>query len=297
MGTIDFRALYQRSLLGAMGGLLGWAAITWLLPVSFSNVYVGDLVSGALIGLCLGAACGAWDGLFRNRSPRRFLRGVSLGGILGLVGGMLGLVVGEGIFTLVGGGIAPRALGWALFGAFIGVNEGLARRMWNQGVFGTYGGFLGGLVGGSTYEWLFGFCRHVFTRDVAQAVGGAVGLVLLGLFIGAFIGLVEDLLRTAWLRFVSGRFEGQTRTLDPRKRVVRIGQAETADICIRGDPALVLRHAQILHDQQEFYLEAVDGIVQVGPPGCQIPVTRHRLQPDDTFQLGASRIRFHSRRG
>jgi hypothetical protein len=34
-----------------------------------------------------------------------------------------------------------------------------------------------------------------FARDNAQAIGGAVGLLLLGLFVGGFIGLVEDLLQ------------------------------------------------------------------------------------------------------
>ena len=232
--TIDWLALRQKSFLGGVGGLFGWALIELVAP-NFSNVYLSDLVTGAFVGLGLGACCGAWDGLFRNRrSLRSLVRGAGLGALVGLAGGMIGLAIGEIIFDISGGGLAPRAFGWALFGAFIGATDGLARQMPLTAVFGSYGGFLGGLVGGSTYECLFGTCRVLFQRETARAIGGAVGLVLLGLFVCALMGLVEDLLRAAWLVFTSGRLEGQTRTLDPRKDVVRIGRSEIADILDLG---------------------------------------------------------------
>jgi hypothetical protein len=288
---IDLLALYQKSLLGGLGGLLGWALIN-VLAADVANVYLKDLLTGACVGLTLGACCGVWDGLFRSHSWLRAVRGAGLGAAIGLAGGMIGLVVGEAIFDVTEGGLAPRAFGWGLFGAFVGASEGVGRHMPWTAAYGSYGGFVGGLFGGSTYVWLFGVCNKVFQRETAQAIGGAVGLVLLGLFIGAFMGLVEDLLRSAWLLFTSGRLEGQTRTLDPSKPEVRLGRSEAADICIVGDPQIARQHARILVEQGAFVIEAVEGALFVGRGSALTPVKRQPLAGGETIQLGGSRAQF-----
>jgi hypothetical protein len=289
---IDWLALYQKSLLGGLGGLFGWALLAWFAPAS-QGVYATALVNGALVGLALGGCCGAWDGLFRNRGPRRAVTGAAIGAGVGLAGGVVGLTVGQITYDVAGGGLPPRAVGWALFGAAVGANEGLARRMPSKVLYGSYGGFLGGLVGGSTYEWVSGRALALFARENALAVGQAVGLVLLGLFVGAFMGLVEDLLRAAWLVFTAGRLEGQTRTLDPKKAATRIGRSETADICILGDRQLAPQHARILCAGGAFVVEAVDGPVLHGQAGRLTPVARQALAGGDVIQVGASRAQFH----
>jgi hypothetical protein len=297
---IDVRALVQKALLGGLGGLIGWGLISLVDPVG-GGVYLTDAVTGALVGLALGASCGSWDGLFRSRSARRLLRGAGLGAGLGLVGGLLGLVIGEAIFGLAGGGLAPRAVGWAVFGAFIGAGEGLARRTRLTALYWSYGGFLGGLIGGSCYEWLFGVLRALLPRvapaaldprEAALAVSGAAGLTLLGLCIGAMMGLVEDLLRSAWLVFLNGRLEGQTRTLDPSRKVIRLGRSDSADVCILGDPQLAGQHARLVAAAGGFAIEAADGPVLVGRGGPPVPVSRHTLRGGDVLQLGQTRFRF-----
>ena len=65
---IDGRALYQRCVFGALGGLLGWGLLGVVAPSSSSDL-ANAAFSGALVGLTIGACCGAWDGLFRNRAP------------------------------------------------------------------------------------------------------------------------------------------------------------------------------------------------------------------------------------
>ncbi len=295
---IDFLALYQRSLLGGLGGLVGWALITALVHISPDTtvwLYLRVIVTGALIGLGLGAACGVWDGLFRERSMRRMLRGAGIGAGIGLTGGAVGLAVGELVFGLAGGGLFSRAIGWAVFGALVGTNEGVAKRMPQKTVYGAFGGLLGGLIGGSTYEFLATAFQGIgFSRDVAIALGGAVGLVLLGMFIGCLIGLVEDLLRAAWLVFTAGRFEGQTRTLDPQKSATTIGRSELADICILADVQIVSQHARLIPEGPGFVLEAVDGEVQIRVGQNWVPVTRQPLANGDLFQIGSSRAKFQT---
>lgn len=289
--NVDYRGVYQRSLLGGLGGLVGWALIT-VFGVNSSNVYLMDLWTGALVGISMGICSGAWEGIFRSHSARRTIQGAGTGAAIGVVGGMVGLVLGEVIHSVSGGGLVFRALGWAIFGALLGINEGVSRRMVTKMAFGAYGGFLGGLMGGSTYEWLFGICRLVLPRQLSQAVGGAIGLVILGLFVGAMIGLVEDLLRAAWLLFLNGRLEGQTRTLDPLKQTTVIGRSDQADICILSDPGVLSRHVQIQPDEGRFFLQPLDGAVIIDRAGCQLTVTREGLQPGDVLIIGGQRARF-----
>ena len=147
-------------------------------------------------------------------------------------------------------------------------------------------------MGGSTYEWLYGICRVVLPRQLSQAVGGAIGLVILGMFVGAMIGLVEDLLRGAWLQFLNGRLEGQTRTLDPMKRITSIGRSELSDICIMHDAGISSRHANIVTEAGEFILEPVDGEVRIDRGGALIQNRREPLKAGDVLLVGAQRARF-----
>jgi len=299
---IDLPALHQRSLLGGLGGLLGWGLMTLLVHVSTettAKLFLKDMLTGALIGLALGAMTGAWDGLFRNRSWRRSAVGAAVGAAVGLGGGLIGLVVGEVVFLLAGGGLFPRAVGWGLFGALVGANEGLARRSPQKLAFGAYGGLLGGLLGGSTCESLAGLLQMIgLGRGLAIAFGGVIGLVLLGLFVGLMIAFVEDLLRGAWLLFTAGRFEGQTRTLDPAKKETTIGRNELADICILSDPAIATQHARLVWSNGGFVLEALEGEVRVSSGGRAdlTPIQSHRLEPGDLIQIGSSRAQYQTGR-
>jgi len=294
---IDLLAIYQKSLLGGLGGLLGWLLITVLVFLPSDTTFMlfaRVLLTGCLIGVSLGAACGAWEGLFRDRSTRRLVRGAAIGSGIGLAGGAVGLVTGEIIFSLAGGGLFSRALGWGVFGGLVGTAEGIMNHMPQKARYGAFGGLLGGLIGGSTYEFLASALQALgLSRDVAIAGGGAIGLVLLGMFIGCLIGLVEDLLRAAWLQFTSGRFEGQTRTLDPSKPSTTIGRAELADICLLADPDVRSRHAVIESGAEGFSIVAVEGDVQVNQGRDWLPVTRHTLSSGELIQIGKSRARYH----
>lgn len=288
---VDASALYQRCIFGALGGLLAWGLLGLLAPASGSDLAIAAW-NGGIVGLAIGACCGAWDGVFRNRSPRRAAIGAAIGAAVGAVGGVVGLAIGQQLYSAAGNGFVARALGWALFGAAVGVAEGLARRSPAKIAYGCYGGFLGGLVGGSAYQWVVEKASFWFARENAQAIGSAVGLMLLGLFVSGFIGLVEDLLRSAWLTFSSGRLEGQSRTLDAR-RPNCIGRSDAADICILGDPNLAQQHARIVCDDGSYYVEAVDGAIQYGQGPRLAAVVRQQLQPGDIIAFGSARATFH----
>ena len=74
------------------------------------------------------AAIGSTDGVIASRSLRQAPHGGASARRLGASGGVVGLVMGEYIFGLAGGGIGPR-VGWAMFGAFVCTSDGFARKM------------------------------------------------------------------------------------------------------------------------------------------------------------------------
>jgi hypothetical protein len=295
----DFRRIYIHTVLGAIGGLIGWALtipLAWLQLGSTWGLFLKDALIGALVGLVVGAALGAYDGLFASRSTKRLLKGLLLGGLVGLGGGMFGLILGEAIFLLGGGGVWPRALGWALFGALVGSAQGVSQLSLAKIGYGILGGLLGGLIGGSTYERLSVLLQTFVSRELGLSVGGAIGLTVLGVFIGGLVGLVEVVLRTAWLRCTRGILEGQTITLDPRKREQVLGKADDCDIVIPGDPDVLPHHAAILRKGDDYIVEPRDGPALVRGTREYAPVDSHTLEHKDRLQLGKTRFTFLSER-
>jgi hypothetical protein len=297
--VFDFRRIYIHTVLGALGGLIGWALtipLAWLQLGSTVGLFLKDALIGALVGLAVGAALGAYDGLFTSRSPKRLFKGLLLGGLVGLFGGMLGLILGEVIFLLGGGGVWPRALGWALFGALVGSSQGISRLSLAKVGYGVLGGLLGGLIGGSTYERLSVLLQAFVSRELGLSAGGIIGLAVLGVFVGGFVGLVEIVLRTSWLRCTRGLLEGQTITLDPRKKEQILGTADDCDIVVPGDPDVLRHHAVILRKGGRFVVEPRDGPVLARGAREYAPVDSHPLGHEDRFQLGKTRFTFLSER-
>jgi hypothetical protein len=293
---IDFRRVYMNAVVGGAGGLVGWLLLTLLsamLPFDL-NIYVKHLIAGPFVGAAIGFAVGATDGLLAARSRKRALRGGGLGAAIGAAGGLVGLVLGELIFDkapLLQGTIWARALGWGIFGMFVGTCEGVAAKMPLKVRYGILGGLLGGLIGGATYQAI----QDVLGGSKGSGLfwGGAIGLVILGACIGFMISLVESLLRKAWLFFLTGRLEGQTRTLDS-SRPHSIGSADTCSIVIPNDPNVAPVHAEVSFVNGEFEVRPRDGQVIVRRDGMEQPVTAHILAPGDRLSIGGTRMIFRN---
>ena len=298
--TVDKLRIYYNAILGALGGLIGWALISLLLRFETSETFwllLRDALLGALVGACIGFAVGSAEQLAgRLRLPN--LRQSALSAAIGAGAGLVGLVIGELIFLVAGGGVWPRALGWALFGALLGLGQWRVTGMPSKGVYGALGGLFGGLLGGSTYERLTLLLLNMeLGRAWAIPVGGAVGLMILGACIGALIGLVEDILRSAWLRFIRGPLEGQTRTIDPRRAKIVLGRADQCDIVLPDDPDVARAHAEIVHNNGEFTIMGREGSVLLRRAHETTTVQQHVLQPGDTVQLGRTRFIFQTDAG
>lgn len=296
---IDFRRVYMNAVVGGAGGLLGWLLFSLMAAVLPDNwgPYRIYLFTGPLIGGAIGFAVGSTEGLLAARSLKRALRGGAFGAAIGAVGGLIGLELNELFFDMapfIKGTIWARAFGWGMFGMFVGSCDGIAAKMPVKMRYGILGGLLGGVIGGGTYEAIQTVLGG--SRGSAGDWARAVGFVILGACIGFMLSLVESLLRKAWLFFLTGRLEGQTRTLDS-SRPYTLGSSDACTIAIPNDPAVAAIHAEVSFADGEFVVRPRDGQVIVRRDGRDQPVTEHVLAPGDRILLGGSRMIFRNTEG
>src|SRR5512142_954859 len=157
---------YFYAVLGGIGGLVGWQ-VSNMLGLSFGpNLYVEELLVGALVGLCVGLSIGVTEGALTMNIVQAAKSGL-FSGLLGLVAGAIGLPLSEFLFQTTGAGYIGRALGWGVFGMLIGLAESVFGK--SQAWKGMLGGFVGGAIGGVLLEDV-----HRFFDD--PLIGKATGL-------------------------------------------------------------------------------------------------------------------------
>jgi hypothetical protein len=279
--------IYYYSIFGAIGGLIGWQ-ISNLLGLSFiSNIYLSDAVVGALVGLSIGLTIGITEGALTLNLVQLARSGL-FSGLLGLGAGAVGLPLSEGLFQVVGAGLLGRVIGWALFGLLIGLAQGFVGR--SQAWKGMIGGFLGGALGGLLLEGVQRLLKTSIT-------GKAIGLVLLGASLGAFISLIVVLLSHAWLEVTSGKLKGTEFLLDKfmhsRGPAIAIGSSALKSEIVLPDPDIAPQHAMLTGDGAHFTIK------DMSLSGTFLNKRRVELAllgNNNTLRMGNTELVYHEKR-
>ena len=278
---------FYYAVFGAIGGLIGWQ-VSNLLGLSFvSNLYLSEAVVGALVGLCIGLLIGIAEGALTLNLVQAARSG-GLSGLLGLGAGAIGLPLSEFLFQTVGAGILGRSLGWAVFGLLIGLAEGLGSRsqVWK----GLLGGLLGGVLGGVLLEAMQSLLK-------ASMLGKAIGLVLLGASIGAFISLITVLLARAWLEVKTGKLKGTEFILDKFMRLkgpaIAIGSSPLKSEIVLPDPDIAPQHAMLTGDGCHFTLKDMS---LSGTLVNKRRIERSQLTNNCTIHMGNTEMVYHEKR-
>ena len=263
------------------------------------------LVAG-LIGLFIGAI----DGII-CRLPRRSLLCGGIGLLVGLLGGFVCSMAGDiayapltnlalkqsedsayGLNTL--GFVIQvfgRTLAWGMVGVAMGLGQGIALRSKRLLIYGLLGGVVGGLLGGMLFDPID---MMVLGPDKVSAhLSRLIGLGVIGVCVGAMIGIVELLARDTWLRMTQGPLAGKEFILF--KDVMNIGASPRSDIYLFNDPKVADTHAIIRSVGDECEIEA---------QGTTYPVLlnnsatrRARLRHGDTVGIGRTIFVFQRKRG
>jgi hypothetical protein len=202
------------------------------------------------------------------------------------LGGSAGLLAGEIILWLSGGGLIARAFAWSLLGLGVGAGIGSTQGSRLQLAYACIGGVGGGFAGGATFEWL----RATLG---AYEISQALGLMAIGACIGALIIVVEKTLRAAWLMVITGDREGREFTIS--KSAVVIGCARDCDFVIPRDGTTLGAHARILRSPRGYWLEPLPGAERKVAIN-NVPVARPTLLNNkDRIGLGRTKLLFRTR--
>jgi len=269
---------------GLLGGLAGWAAADPLAAVG--NVYFRAIALGAMIGVCVGAFIGAIEGLSAGHKNQAW-QGVKLGGFAGLVGGGVGLLMGEVVFGVFGG-LGGRMVGWGIFGLAVGLGAGWVGHSLVRLRNGAIGGCLGGAIGGAVYQ--------IVTVLFPQTAGRGIALALLGALIGLGIGLVSELLKRGWFMVIrsQSRNAREGREYHLTKPKTTIGRAEESDVGLFGDRSVANLHAVVEKQKSRFVLAKGQGQVSVNRTPVGQPV---QLKNGDRVEVGGTLLLFRERAG
>ena len=191
-----------------------------------------------------------------------------------------GMPTGLALLVLMMG----RGAAWAIAAIPAGIGQGVALREKKVIVNGLVGGVLGGLVGGLLFDPI---CL-IFNKHETATVSRAVGLTIIGLSVGLFVGLVEGWTKTAWLLMRAGPLAGKQFVMFRDTTV--LGSSPKAEIYLFKDEAIEPRHALIYNRGGRFEIEdcnSRDGTYVNG-----VPVRRQILKHGDQVVLGKTVLEF-----
>lgn len=279
------RLAYYSAILAGWGAFLTWAFVEFTVYKQLSDS-IGALVLATGVGAGIGCGVNIAAGLGRGDAASLGPRAL-VGLVCGAVGGACGGGVGELGFRLG----MPRAIGWMLLGVGIGVIDGLYERSPSKLRNGAIGGALGGLLGGLLFDPL-----AAFAGSTTGMSSRATALVVLGLAVGACVGLAQVVLKEAWLTVLDGYRPGRQIILS--QRVTTLGRAEHVSLAFLGQMNTGIGLEQVTVTRER------DGGFWLADHGGGTPVMLNhrplqgavRLADGDMIKLGPNAIRFNERR-
>jgi pSer/pThr/pTyr-binding forkhead associated (FHA) protein len=307
-GSINHRELLFKAGAGLAGGALGWLPVelsshghtlteqmsTWSVVWSYAAMAI---LSGLIGGMIVAAESQHLD--LSGATQRRFARGFIICVLLALPANYFANWVFSMILNFGGWSFnhegstfylfCARVLSWAIMGAMLGVGVGISTLRLPNILKGAIGGWVGGLVGGLLFDPLGNLIASgIGSQGLASRF---IGLCSIGLAIGLFIGLVQELTKAAWITVEQGRLKGRQYRVDAAR--VTMGRAEENPIGLFGDSSVQPRHAVIELKGSNYTirnLAAQDGTFVNGSR-----IETADLHDGDQIRIGAYELKFRLR--
>lgn len=300
MGTVMLKCF-----VGGVAGILVWLIAESQAPKNFYDPTWDSFERWYVfwLGLVIGASIGGVSGWLQG-GKIHLLRGVLLGGLFGAIGMMFGHMAGAALFHILSPtgafvtNVIGRTVAFTLMGGFLGLAIGGSTFNGKRAMQGLIGGALAGAAGGL----LFDVVSQALAPSIQQVRSdtgkgtsevGITGRALMALFLGAviglFIGLVERISRSAWIRLILGRNEGKEWSIDGA--VTTLGRSESATIPLFGDPQVGPIHAEIQRHGPQVYV-LLDRGTPLGTYVNGQRVQQAALVPGSLIQIGSFQLEF-----
>jgi len=303
--SVDRRELWFKAMAGLAGGVIGWIPIE---IVSHGHrlgepqslwLFIAGTAGEAILGAMIGGLILAAEGKSLELTPqmkRRFWRGFIICLVLAAIASLISnyvftALLAMGGFTGGSGGsigdvIVARTVAWTLVGLMLGIGVGLASLSLQNIVKGALGGAIGGFAGGI----LFDLISEMTQTGLVSRLLGFAGI---GLAIGLFIGLVQELTKMAWVTVEAGRLRGRQFRLEGATAM--IGRAEENTVGLFGDPGVQPRHAVIERKGNSYTLKNLAVAQGTKVNGNRIETAA--LHDGDRIGISNYEIVFHERAG
>ncbi|MGO8751210.1 MAG: FHA domain-containing protein [Thermoguttaceae bacterium] len=295
------RLVYYSTMVGGWAALIGWGVFEILFSRSRASDTLLDVMSMAIVGAAIGAGINLVAGLVNGQWWQllgRALPGLVCGGLGGACGGLIGhRLYTFGRWAFLGSGDHSswitdllRACGWLVAGLAIGVVDGIYEHSSSKIRNGLIGGCIGGLLGGLLLHPI----QQVFASQSGMS-SRAVSFVILGMCIGALVGLVQMVLKEAWLTVLDGYRAGRQLILS--QPVTTLGRAEHLALPFIGmmNREIEWEHLKITRQTGgRFVLE--DNRSRLGTRLNNQPVQGPTpLKDGDVIKFGTNFVRFNER--
>ena len=284
--------------IGVLAGLASWpfSEVILFYQGYFPSFLIFSVFLGLIFGLFFGIFFSTTEGIFLQDKVK-ILKGTLTGAIIGMIGGIIGFLAGQFVLFIIGdmflhsasdfnkiGLPVSRAVSWAILGIFIGMIDGIRSRSGKKIGVGILGGFLGGALGGCVYELL----KYSLTNVV---IGRIIGLMVFGLLVGFFYGLIEKKLAYGVLRLLNGLYRGKEYLINQKK--LRIGVSHKNDFTLSEYRGVEDSHALLYVKKDDVYIKNTSN--SSGIKVNDDVVSEQRLKFDDVIKIGEAKFLFKYR--
>jgi hypothetical protein len=177
---------------------------------------------------------------------------------------------------------ACRSGAWAFIGAGLGLGMNLARSTKSQ--------LRNSVIGGAFFDPIDRFFQEPSAFAGAE-LSRVVGLIAVGLCVGFFVALVDQLAREAWLRVRTGPLAGKSFVL--YKSPTLVGSSPSADVYLFKDAGIDPDHIAIHRVGNRYEIEDLN--TRSGTRISGQNIRRQRLNSGDQVTLGATVVEFEER--
>ncbi len=318
--SIWMNPVFYTAAAGLTGAFLAWAGVEPFVTVAGENEERGVVLLVMLVAVP--SMIGLFVGLIEGIMSRNFSKAMRCGGIgvgIGFIWGIGGTMLGGFVMNLVKAVglpffmseapkidpadplafltpgilfilISSRAIAWTIVGAGMGVGPGVALKSKKLLLNGIVGGLLGGFLGGLLFDPI-GFSLTKLGFEDSGGASRMIGFCTIGMMVGVFIGLIENLTKDAWLIMKTGPLRGKQFVVYHNPTI--IGSSPKCDVYIFKDPAVEPHHAELRQLGSKF--EIVD---KGSPQGVFVNsqrVNKKILEKGDIIIIGESLLEFQQK--
>ena len=293
-------ALKIMTIAGGVGGLAGFILSEVIQnPESASPTFFGcdidyctstdflkqTAVWFMLVILGLGLMLSATQG-FREKNVEKSKANIfaALPGLIigGLIAGAIAQKVYESMLENSDSYVVPRTIAWGIAGGLGGLAVGIgfrsATRLRNSALGGLGGGLLGGLL---------------FDQFGSGSQARFIGIVLIGLLMGLFMGLLDVASTDFYLEIASGEAKGLQFVLFDQSSI--IGCARTVAVTLTKDPLITEQHVRATKNGNGLTIECLKNSSPVLINGQQ--TQNGNLLVGGTLQIGNTVLTLGRKKG